>query len=84
MGDHTDKRILDGLGNLIAKGHPVVWWADPEAEFSELVPTLSLGQAELIDVGKSPATSVEPRIPFSDARPVEERSCRLQRRSRSA
>lgn len=58
----VDERIGDGLNRLIAAGHRVIWWSDPDAEFLESVSELSLAGAELVDVAAIPALAVKRRV----------------------
>lgn len=47
MSAHAvSERIATGLHKLVAEGHRVIWWADPQAGFREAVADLSLDGAD--------------------------------------
>ncbi len=50
----SEQPVVDGLSRLASAGHPLIWWSDPEAEFSELVAELPFAQGEAIDLGSQP------------------------------
>ena len=63
-------RITTGLGKLLADGHRVIWWSDPEAEFLDAVGELSLGGAELIALQDTPALAIKRRIELDAETPA--------------
>lgn len=62
MSNLTEQRVLDGLAKLASAGHPVIWWSDPEAEFSELIADLPFAQGEVIDLRSQLALAIKRRI----------------------
>ena len=52
------QRITDSLNNLF-DSQRVVFWHDPEAEFSPLVASLSLGNTKLVRLDETPALKVK-------------------------
>lgn len=58
----ASQRITEGLNKLIAAGHRVVWWSDPEGEFQEHLDEVVLEGTELIDLSGQPALAVKRRV----------------------
>ncbi|MHB1489790.1 MAG: BREX-1 system phosphatase PglZ type A [Cellulomonas sp.] len=54
----SSQRIVDSLNNLFASQR-VVFWHDPEGEFSSVVATLPLGETKLIRLDETPALKVK-------------------------
>lgn len=67
MSTAAHDRIGEGLHKLMASGHRVIWWSDPEAEFADQLDELQLNGAELISVVESPALAVKRRIELGES-----------------
>lgn len=53
------ERIQQGLHKLLGAGHRVVWWSDPDGEFTESIDEVVLTNAELVTVADSVALAVK-------------------------
>ena len=71
--DVKEQRLLESLSQAFAPAHDgrgganvhqrVLFWCDPEAQFAELIPRLSLGERiEVIDLERLPALGVKLRL----------------------
>lgn len=67
MSSLTEQRVLEGLSRLAFAGHPVIWWSDPEGEFSELIASLPFAQGDVIALGSVPALAIKRRIALDGA-----------------
>lgn len=63
-------RITAGLSKLLADGHRVIWWSDPEAEFLGAVGELTLDGAEFIALQDSAALAIKRRIELDEDDPA--------------
>lgn len=57
----SQQRITDSLNSLFAS-QQVIFWHDPEGEFSSVVAALALGEAQLIRLDETPALKVKLEI----------------------
>lgn len=55
-------RIEQGLTKLLAAGHRVVWWSDPDAEFADAVQSLTFPTADVIAVSGAAALAIKRRV----------------------
>lgn len=72
--DVNEQRVLESLGQLFGVGQDgsrasallqqqTVFWSDPDAQFSALIPRLSLGAGiEVVDLDQTPALAVKRRL----------------------
>lgn len=67
MSSLTEQRVLEGLSRLAFAGHPVIWWSDPEGEFSELITSLPFAQGEVVPLDSVPALAIKRRIALDGA-----------------
>lgn len=63
-------RITTGLARLLADGHRVIWWSDPEGEFLDAVSDINLDGAEFVALQDSPALAIKRRIELEADSPV--------------
>ena len=61
----SSQRITDSLNNLF-ESQRIIFWHDPEGEFSSVVATLALGEVKLIRLDESPALKVKLDIERGD------------------
>lgn len=54
----SQQRITDSLNNLF-ESQRIIFWHDPEGEFSSVVATLALGEVQLIRLDETPALKVK-------------------------
>jgi len=61
-GTSAIERIEKGLAKLLQAGNRIVWWSDPDGEFADAVADLSLGGADVVSLGDTPALAVKRQV----------------------
>lgn len=62
MSDSARERIAETLEKLVAEGHRIIWWTDPDGEFAEMVGELQIDHAETLLCADHAALALKRRV----------------------